>query len=1017
MLPGPLIGPPTRIGWPTPLASDNPLREIYVTPQRPGQNKVPYWQYDWRLYKFTPDRGGGGVQLYFYERERSASGFAVSSIRSQYERLTDEFHYLPRTTIPFILYASYPEFLATNVFTVDEGTLGATDPRDLRMSLPFFGNVREFSRVSTHEMVHQITLQKIRDVAAAAHAEAPLNALPLWFIEGLAEWGVFEGMDPEGDYILRDLVANPDALTGYVTPPFFNASAGGYIGVYKLGQARISFISEQYGKDKVIELLERSSMLATTEEARANQTGGTTTRPPDAEAPGDGSGGPDDGEQGLPPDAHKGDPPPHPPHNFQEYVVRVVGEPANKIEERYHEWLKSRYYEDWLHARQKVSDFVRYQAIEGEPDSVAIDDTGHLIVYRTVERETGLSALYLQDVRDPHSRVLVARDQRPGLESLHPVDRLVASVRGGTLLFAGRHGQDDALFTCSVESKEETVLGKVRVTLRLGSLKEISLGEVLEAYDPALSPDGKRVAFAGIDPAGFRDLYVVALETGKQRRLTNDVWSEADLAWDGERLLYVSDQTESHEYNVYAIDLESGERKRLTHHDQEDRHPVPALEGVVFRSMQGGKPDLWLLQEGKEYRLTDLPSAPLQALPTTDGALMALLFHSGQHRLFRLPKEALLREPKEEKSIGGSGLSSAGIGLLYPRDLLPLETDPYQPGQLKNLRVDAAAGGLVGPVSAGSAALQVTDLLRDHSLLVNLAVYGSLRLTDALLFYLDQTKRPAMGLGLFHTFEPQRDKTFPNVLNFYIQREFGVAGMLSYPLDRFRRIEGSLELRGVERFNFTDYTGDLAVPWAVLNAGIEPEVVASTTFGWDTMRLHAYAGAIEGSSLLAQLSFGYLPVRQFPYFRAVLDAQHRFRLFGRTNILARVAGGATSQGRFAPQFYLYSIGNLEGYRFGDVRLLGNYYGVANLRLNVPLDQMINIPIFTGLYGIGGFDFGSVFDQPGLGWQQRSLAAVIGADAALGALVLQLHFGRLLDIGTINGPEPWVFQLNFRYLYL
>jgi hypothetical protein len=1044
-----------------PAPSRDVLADIYVSPARPGQNRVAYWHWDWHTFDFNTERGGGGVRLYFYEREREAASYAVASIREQYVRLTDFFHYLPRTTIPFILYASYAEFQATNVFSVSEGTLGATDPRDLRMALPFFGNVHEFTRVSTHEMVHQITIQKIRDAALGARVESPLGLFPLWFIEGLAEYGTFAGMDPEGDYIVRDLLTNPDALRGYALPDFFNDRSGGYIGVYKLGQARLTFLAEAYGPEKIVEILERSPEMAGASRPGAGSNGAgsddsgkrkpsndptgaatpTTTAEGQADAPPE-QGKPAEDQQrvddeGLPPDSRvsaQGDgnkdakDKPRPGlRDFEQFLSFVVGEAPSRIRARYQEWLKKRYFSDYLRARQTVADFVHYKPVVGEPDSIAMADDGHLFAYRTVERDTASSALWLQDVRDPSSRVLVARDQRPGLESLHPVDRRVVSVRGSTVLFAARSGEQDALFVRRIERKEGERAGRVTVKLKLTGERKLTLGEVLEVYDPALSPDGRKVAFAGIDAAGCRDLYVLTLEgpsQGKVERLTRDIWAEGDLYWDGARLLFTSDDTEDHEPNLFSYDFAAKAKTRLTFHKKPDRNPVPALGGVVFRSNKGGKPDLWLLKDGKERRLTDTTSAMLAAVPTTGDALLALAFHSGRYAIYRIPPTAQHKEEpvpaaaQAEPAAGGA--VGGAIGMLkefaYAKADIPEATPLYNPRLSRNWRIEASGAAMVGPVSAGAAGVAITDLMRDHVVILNLAVYGSFKLTDAAAFYLNQSHRLEYGFGLFHNFEPLRDKTFPNVTNYYYQRNFGVAGLVRYPLDRFRRVEASLEVRGVDRFAFTDYTGDLSHAWSQLNGGIDAEVVASVLAGYDSMRLHFLAGPVEGTSILATLSGGYLPGRDFAYLRFLGDAQHRFDIFGRTNLLLRAAVGATSQGRFSPQFFLTPVDNLEGYRFGDDRLLGNYFYVANLRLSVPLDVLVQVPFLTAIYGVGGFDFGAATDQLSDAWRNRSLAGVLGTDVALGALLLQFHFGKLIDIGGAPGSAPWVFNLNLRYLY-
>ncbi|MGI5864245.1 MAG: hypothetical protein ACOX6T_19615 [Myxococcales bacterium] len=995
---------------PPPSISGEDFKDIYVLPARAGQNLVPYWRYDWHTYEFDGSKGGAGVRLYYYGRESDAASYAVAAIREAYDRLTEVFDSVPTSTIPFILYASSSEFQATNVFSVGEGVLGVTDPRDLRMAMPFFGNVKQFSRVFTHEMAHQFTVQKVRDAAAEKGFESPVMLFPLWFIEGLAEYGAFGGMDPEADYILRDLITDSRPAVGYALPDFFDGRAGGYIGVYKLGQARVTFIAEEYGPEKLIELLDRSPALAgMAVNGRPPQSSRTSRRPEDqnrSDAAGEGEG-----------EEAKVEGEPIIPKSFAHYLSLVLGESEEQINGRYHDWLKRRYFVQYLDAGQTVNDFERVEGLGGEPDSISVSEDGRLIVYRTVERMTGVARLAIQDLRDPGSREVVARDQRPDLESLHPVDRRVTSLRAGKLLYSGRTGDRDVIYVRPVTTVESEAAGKTKVQIELGKAERFVPGELIEIYDPALSPDGTKVAFAGIDPGGFRDLYVLTLsgtERGLLTRLTNDVWAEANLYWDGGRLLFTCDETESHEPNLFAFDLTTKERSRLTWHKQPDYAPVPALGGVLFVSYESGKPDLWLLKDGVERRLTDTPSALLAAAPSAEGKLLALGFHRGSYQLFRLDEKSFIdEEPSQGR--GGAGLVVAQ-DLSYPRDRLPGGNPVYKPSSSKNWRVEASAGAVVGPTSVGAAGLAITDLLRDHVLLVNVAVYGSLKLTDALVFYINQSKRPALGIGAFHTFEPRRDKTFPASANYYLQREFGVAGLARYPLDRFRRIEGSVEIRGVERFAYTDYDGNLYDDWRRLNGGTEPEIVGSAQFGYDTTILNYLAGPISGTSLVGAVSAGYLPMRGFSYARVQGDAQHRFHIGGRSSVLLRAAGGATTGGRFSPQFFLSSIGNLEGYRFGDERLLGDNYYVSNLRLTVPLDGLVMVPIFSGIFGVAGFDFGAAFDDWSTAWDRRSLSAVLGTDIGLGPLVVQLHWGRLLDVGGVPGSGEWVFNLDLRYLY-
>ncbi|HEX8909596.1 MAG TPA: hypothetical protein VF805_10355, partial [Anaeromyxobacteraceae bacterium] len=148
------------------LARPRGFEQTFVLPERPGQNQVSWYDFDWlHLDVPSPSGGEGGIRLYFYRREREVAERALPVIRNAYLRLVDQFHYTPTKQIPFILYASQREFQATNVFQVTESVLGVTSPRDLKMSLPYFGNHELFREVSTHELAHQFTIQKLLDLS------------------------------------------------------------------------------------------------------------------------------------------------------------------------------------------------------------------------------------------------------------------------------------------------------------------------------------------------------------------------------------------------------------------------------------------------------------------------------------------------------------------------------------------------------------------------------------------------------------------------------------------------------------------------------------------------------------------------------------------------------------------------------------------------------------------------------------------------------------------------------------
>ena len=1059
-LPGALRLAPDRL-------SLSPYPAIHVQPAEPGKNNVAYWSFDWRTHDFGVGVGGAGIRLFFDSRARRAASLAIPVLGDTYLRLSRLFDYLPTRRIPFVLYATQSEFLATRVFALAEGTLGVTDPGDLRMAMPFFGDLPTFARVSAHEMAHQFTVQKVRDAAADVGAPNPIGLLPLWFIEGIAEWASLGGIDPETDAFLRDIVVNPDPTQGYALPDFFDDRARGYLGVYKLGQARVAFLAEAFGIAKIREILERAPQLSRAPAGvfellaeKGAETPPTATEPPDTrrESPRDSADAEPDiaerlreslpegesSQDGLSEDLDPTDPPSRrPPRTFAEHVAHIVGVPQQLIEARYRTWMKRRYFRDFFETAHDIADFEIFSRLEGDPDALASSDDGELLLYRSVERGTGRGRLFVESPRDPKSRVLVARDGQPGVESLHPVNRRVAAIRGDKIAFIARDGPRDVIWVRRFTDHKRRQDGRDRHELALEPAERFTVPGVLEMLSPALSPDARRLAFVGVGEDSFRDLYVLELEgerRGETRRLTADVAAESDLAWDGPSLFFAADMAARGPFGLFALNVESGRRTLVATTPTPPRSPLPiaatparedrpseedkpseedtpseedkpeSRDLLFITAPSGGRAEIWLARAGKQRRLTELPFALGDLTRGENGDLIALGYWRGKTRAFAITPRHFFDESLSPF------MDPPPLPALDPSPELPLpEGDPvYAPFARENWRLEAGVGALVGGVSAGSASLVVTDLMRDHLLLLNLAIYGRVELTEALAWYVNQSRRLIWGVGLFHTFESRRDKTFPEVENYFVERHFGAAGFVRYPLDRFRFLEAGLEARGIDRFDFTDESGALEDAWRALNRGIEPEIVTSLQFALDTLVFDFGHGPIEGSVLSATFSAGALPLRRFGFLRFQIDASHRFRLVGRLNLLLRASLGLSTGGRFSPQFFLASIGNMEGFRFGDARLIGDDYGVLNARLCLPLDFLLKSPLFSSISAVAGLDFGTVFDAWPDAWQRRSLSAMLGIDASLGNIVFQFHFGRLIDTGNGLGNEGWVFNLDLAY---
>jgi len=987
------------------------LQQTFVLPERPGQNQVNWFDFDWHHFDIpSPSGGKGGVRLYYYRREKASAERALPAIRNAYLRLVDQFHYTPTKQIPYILYSSKREFQTTNVFQVSESVLGVTSPQDLKMSLPYFGDHEKFREVSTHEMVHQFTIQKLLDIAGADEIRF-IESLPLWFIEGIAEYYTKGGIDAETDRYLRDLVWNPDPERRYEVLAFAEDRLRGFIPTYKLGQARVAFIAEVYGKEKIQALLENAYV--------AGGGAGSSER------------------------------------SFGALVRRVLNDPPEQVDARWRTWVKRRYYPEYMRVRQDLAQMKEYRELPAEPEAFVASPDGWVVLYRGIDREEGRVGLYLFDVRHPRGAVEVVADNQPGVESLHPIEQEAIAIADGKLAFTAQAGSTDALYV--VPYKHEPPKEGRPPKIGVGRRKRLDLRHpeglrFIEVSDPAFSADGSHIAFVGLTERGQRDVYVVSARGGAARQITDDAFAERDLAWGRDGIYCSSDATDHGRRNLFRIDEANGQRTRLTTGPGDDRHPFPQADGsVLFSSEVAGKPDLHLLKDGKVRRISDFSTGLESPAPAPNArGILASAFYGGRFRLVEVPKVAWLEEP------GVPVADAPGPPLDVPRETIPDTAPAYQAFAWKNWHPEGGyvfGGGGAGTV-AGRAAVLFSDLLRDRLLFLDLSIYGSFDYTQALLLYQDRRDRLNWVAGAFHFVNQQVDRRDQNLT--FFQRDFGLLGALRLPLDRFQRVELELQVGGTERYCATDFAIDPVNPprcggvqvnrgtlsdaaWQRDNAGITASLGPTFRYGYDTVRLDPGTGPLSGSSLVLELGGLWIPERQALSGFARMDAATWWQIVGRANLMLRLAAGSSfapdERGRnWAKAWWLTSADNLRGfYPLDTAYLVGLHYYVANAELQLPLDVIVRFLFFDHLEGVAALDFGGVFNQlddqvdasgalvtPGA-WRSRTLTGVLGVNALLGPLLLRVHFGHPFDIGgqktpaLLNGTR-WVTNVTLRWFF-
>src|SRR5438105_5438486 len=150
---------------------------------------------------------------------------------------------------PLIIYADALDFQQTNVLGQQpgEGTGGVTESLKRRIILPAGASLRETDHVIGHELTHAFQYD-ITGVGRGSMATGGLNQVPLWFIEGMAEYMSLGPIDPNTTMWMRDAVRRGDL------PNFRDLENPKYF-PYRWGQSLWAYLGGTYGDDIVGALL------------------------------------------------------------------------------------------------------------------------------------------------------------------------------------------------------------------------------------------------------------------------------------------------------------------------------------------------------------------------------------------------------------------------------------------------------------------------------------------------------------------------------------------------------------------------------------------------------------------------------------------------------------------------------------------------------------------------------------------------------------------------------------------
>jgi WD40 repeat protein len=205
-----------------------------------GQNKVRYKKLDFKVYK-TPH-----FEIYYYLKNDSMMKRFAQESELWYTLHQQIFRDTFKKPNPIILYANHPDFQQTTAIDgeIDVGTGGVTEGLKNRIVMPVMETNQMTRHVIGHELVHAFQYHTLLGSDSARFEN--INNLPLWMIEGMAEYLSLGKKDTYTAMWMRDAYLNHDI------PTIRDLTQSNKYFPYRYGEAFWAFIGSTYGDTVIV---------------------------------------------------------------------------------------------------------------------------------------------------------------------------------------------------------------------------------------------------------------------------------------------------------------------------------------------------------------------------------------------------------------------------------------------------------------------------------------------------------------------------------------------------------------------------------------------------------------------------------------------------------------------------------------------------------------------------------------------------------------------------------------------
>ncbi len=211
------------------------LSALHSNAQYFGRNRPIYKTFNFKVHE-SPN-----FEIYHYFENDSVVERLAQASEQWYAMHAQVFRDTIADRNPIIFYANHPDFQQTTAIfgTVGVGTGGVTEALKNRVVMPVTETWAQTDHVLGHELVHAFQFNAI--LSRDSTNLNSLSNLPLWMVEGMAEYLSIGSVDPHTAMWMRDAVLNDDF------PTLDQMSRSSKYFPYRYGHAFWAFVGRTFG--------------------------------------------------------------------------------------------------------------------------------------------------------------------------------------------------------------------------------------------------------------------------------------------------------------------------------------------------------------------------------------------------------------------------------------------------------------------------------------------------------------------------------------------------------------------------------------------------------------------------------------------------------------------------------------------------------------------------------------------------------------------------------------------------